>query len=176
MRWSILLLLVSVTMLAGCSIFKGSPSPLAAAPQPWLFSPVVMRVHPFTTFAYDKAAGAYVLDARIELQDRVGDSTKGVGDFRFELYEEKERASQEGEEVRQAVWSAPMTTLEQNQQHYDPITRTYVFRLKLTQAPSEPQKYKLIAQFTDPEGRRLSASAPLHYKPAAGDAGHAPSK
>jgi hypothetical protein len=135
-----------------------------------------MRVHPFTTFAYDKQAAAHVLDARIELLDRVGDSTKGVGDFRFELYQDKERASQEGEEVRQAVWDAPMTTLGQNQQHYDPITRTYVFRLKLSQAPSEQQKYKLLVQFTDPEGRRLTASAPLHYKPATGDADHAPSK
>jgi hypothetical protein len=161
-------------LFAGCDqiAFKGQPPAPAESAPAWPFVPVVMRVHPFTAFSLDAASGPPVLEVRIELLDRVGDVTKGVGDFRFELYGLHEKASQQGEEERLFQWDASMNTVDENQQHYDPITRTYGFRLKLAAAPPGGQKLKLLVQLTDAGGRRIVASAPLKYgtpKPAAGE-------
>ncbi|MHB1156107.1 MAG: hypothetical protein ACYC26_04630 [Phycisphaerales bacterium] len=126
----------------------------------WPFVPVAMRVHPFSAIEYEKATGTFVLNARIELLDRAGDITKGVGDFRFELYRaprEAGLATREG--TLEYSWEAPLVTLEENRQHFDPITRTYLFRLKLDQPPQSGTKLVLVTQFTDPGGRRLSAQA-----------------
>ena len=126
----------------------------------WPFVPVAMRIHPFSAIEFERQSRTYVLNARIELLDRLGDMTKGVGNFRFELYRaprEAGLATREG--TLEYSWQAPLITLEENRQHFDSITRTYLFRLKMDQPPQSGSKLVLVAQFTDPGGRRLSAQA-----------------
>ncbi len=171
---------VAAASLGGCdSVFKGGPATSASATESWPFAPVAMRIHPFTSVVSDPQHRTMVLEIHMEMLDPQGDVTKGVGHFRFELYEAKEKSARTDEDVRLYMWDAPMETPEQNQQHYDPSTRTYVFKLKLEQPPTAGQKFRIAAQLTDPSGKRLIASAPLKYsgvKPEPGTQPDSPSK
>jgi hypothetical protein len=131
----------------------------------WPFRPAAMRIHPFTAIERDEEAEALVLEARVELRDQLGDTTKGVGDFRFELYAREPEASQQGERRRLAVWDAPLQTLEQNRRHYDPVTHSYLFRLRLPQRPPEDRRLELLAQFSPRRGQRLMAGETVDYEP-----------
>jgi hypothetical protein len=161
--------LAALLAVLGCDsmAFKGDavvhePAANAAG---WPFAPVSMRVHPFTSINYDPELQSLVLEVRVELVDQLGDVTKGVGDLRFELYAEEDKASQKMPGVRINQWDAPMTTLEQNRQHYDAITRTYAFKLRLNSPPPAGQKLRVVAQFTDVAGHRLMAEGTLNYTP-----------
>jgi hypothetical protein len=128
----------------------------------WPFVPVAMRVHPFTSIEYDQQDKAVVLEARVELLDRLGDTTKGVGDFRFELYDAARTAGASAVDQNLLYsWEAPMTSLEDNRRYYDPITRTYYFKLRLDSPPPGGSPLRLVIQFTTPGGKRLSAEAEL---------------
>jgi hypothetical protein len=166
---SIVVVLVACGLIAGCDSvgFKGTSreSQTIEGATTWPFVPVAMRVHPFTSIARDPVTGSHMLEARVELLDRLGDVTKGVGDFRFELYTAPEKASQQGSERRVAYWDVPMTSLDANARHWDPITRTYVLKLRLEELPTPEQHLKLHAQFTDPGGKRLVAETPMQYRP-----------
>lgn len=154
--------------IIGCdeSLLKGGMTSGAADSQPtpeWPFAPVAMRVHPFTQIAVDDQTGEPMLEARIELLDQLGDVTKGVGRLRFELLTASDRASaSQAAEHRIEKWEVSMVTLGENRQHYDHITRTYRFKLKLTQPPEAGTPLRLVAQFTKPTGKRLSADMPLN--------------
>jgi len=126
----------------------------------WPFVPVKMRVHPFTAVEVDLGEAGVRLEARVEMLDRLGDVTKAVGDFRFDLYHMPPgvyESPAEGTLLYQ--WSAPMTTIEQNRRHWDSITRTYLFKLGMDRLPRVTGRLLLTAHFTDPGGRRLEAQA-----------------
>lgn len=148
---------LSVLSLSGCIDLKGGrdrDSTIAAATT-WPFVPTSMRISPFTAIGYDAQKQTYVLDLMVELRDRVGDLTKGVGEFDVEL----RRAANGGEGALLYAWAAPMLTVEQNVQHYNPALSTYNLKLALD-APLEPgQTVTVIARFTDPGGKRLKAAA-----------------
>jgi len=131
------------------------------APGEWPFRPVAMRIHPFTALTINETQRSTVLEARIELLDQLGDVAKGVGELRFELYEMEPTASRTGQEKQVQRWDAPLATLDQNRQHWDAITRTYTFRLRLVDTPRSDKKYRLVAQLTDPNGNRLRAESPV---------------
>ena len=157
--------LVLLAVLAGCGSwsFKGDQvRPRGPGLAAWPFAPVSMRVHPFTTVRFDPRRGALVLEARMEMLDQFGDVTKGVGDFRFELYSATERGAS-GDRRRLALWEAPMATLEQNRRHYDPITRTYAFDLKVLDHPPEGGPLLLVVHFADAAGRAHQAEAKLGF-------------
>ena len=171
-----LLAVAWISLAAGCSKvqFKGERDRAAMAAleaSSWPFVPVMLRVHPFTTLrppgGGEGVAAAAVLEARIELLDQQGDVTKGIGDWRFELYETGERASEAGQDRQAYVWTVAMKTPDDSRRHYDPITRTYGFNLKLDEAPPAERKLELRIQFTDPAGNRLTTQGLLEYKPAA---------
>lgn len=171
MRREFLMLTLAAALLGGC-IFKGGPAaPGAGAAEPWPFVPVAMRVHPFTTLVNDPQREAPVLEAHIEMLDQLGDVTKGVGHFRFELYQEQEKNIRTDETLRLYMWDAPLLTIEQNQNHFDSSTRTYVFKLKLEKPLVAGQNLKISAQMTAPGGKRLIATAPLTYSGATRDSG-----
>ncbi|NBC10399.1 MAG: hypothetical protein GVY24_01515 [Planctomycetes bacterium] len=134
----------------------------------WPFVPAAMRIHPFTSIEYDDKRQAHVLEARVEMLDRVGDITKAVGTLRFELYQLGERASAGSSQTRLLYsWDAPLRTIEQNRTHFDPITRTYLFKLKLDRAPAPGSRLRVVAQLTDPDERHLTAQAKLDYRGSA---------
>jgi len=168
MRLMMTMLLVGVMLFAaGCENlgFKGDQIHLDARQAVWPFAPVAMRVHPFSTFEPGDEPETLVLEARVELLDRVGDTTKGVGRFRFELYQIAAAASREGEDLRLMQWDGSIDTLELNRRHYDPITRTYVFKLKIDE-PIEPrQKLRLDVQYTNQVDERLSTQFVTTYTP-----------
>lgn len=174
-RWIVALVMgLVVGAASGCGAleFKGGDGravEAAAAAEDWPFKPARMRVHPFTSIDRDEASGDLVLEARVELLDPMGDPTKGVGDFRFELYAEPRQASRAGEGRRLAHWRVPMRTVEKSGRFYDPITRTYSFKLKLEEPPPREQRLELVAQLTMADGQRLRGEAPIER-----EAGSAP--
>lgn len=154
--------------IVGAVNFKGEATPVSSEPidlsDGWPFAPASMRVHPFTSIGIDPKEGMLTLEARIEMLDPLGDATKGVGQFRFELYADQNTASRKGQDQQLNLWNAPLATLEENTQHYDPITRTYLFKLRLDPAPPQNQRLKLVVQFTDPNGKRMQTEGPVSHR------------
>ena len=131
--------------------------------------PREMRVHPFTSIAYDEAAEMYVIEARVELLDLHGDATKGLGSFRFELFRSAERddVRDESRELM-SLWASSIATLAENAAHYDGITRTYWFRLELHEPLETDARLFLAAHFTDASGRRMSSEGVLSLSGSGG--------
>ena len=157
---------ILIAMLAaccGCELAdpkgrSGATAPDLTGSSEWPFAPATMRIHPFTQFSIDTATGKPILDARIELLDPMGDVTKGIGTLRFELLATSDRASaSQVSDRRIDMWDVSLITLDENHQHFDRITRTYGFKLKLDAIPDNNTRLRLQAQFTKPSGRRLSA-------------------
>lgn len=92
----------------------------------WQPLPKSMRVYPSTRFIQE--SGQPILEARFELFDEMGDSVKASGLFRIELYTVDEVREQTPKRLLY-TWSGETYTLDQQRDHYDPITRGYLFRL-----------------------------------------------
>src|SRR5689334_10894995 len=95
------------------------------------FAPTTLRVHPLT---HVEAAGelpgggkpdASELVLHFELLDRYGDSVKGLGSLKVQLYRPGEGMSP-GMETQELTWDVPgMDNAEQNTRRFDTATRTY---------------------------------------------------
>ncbi len=158
------MLLGVLLVVSGCLEPKGGGLDSYRGATAWPFVPVKMRVHPFTSVEYDAQKDSHVLEARIEMLDPAGDMTKAVGQFHFELYRVGRQASEgslEGDLLY--AWDAPLLSLDSNQRHFDPITRTYLFKLRLDRQPEPGSRLRVVAQFTDPGERHLTAEAELDY-------------
>lgn len=132
-----------------------------AQPHPkgaWLLQPVHMRVYPSTKFIKD--GDGSVLEARIELVDVMGDSVKGVGRFRLELLS-RGQSGEIGIGKRLYSWDVSLTTLDDQIQYYDPITRAYYFRLVLNEDRSANRETSLHVMFVTADGKRLTTEAVL---------------
>jgi len=149
-----LLIIVAAT---GCS-WKGEPAQ-TPGPKPvdgamWWPAPVRMRVYPASRFAGND--GYVVLEARIELVDAMDDSVKVAGRFRFELIDD-ERDGASRIDRRLYSWDVPLLTLEHQRQHYDSVTRTYLFRLRMDEQLVPRKATKLLVTYMPPTGSNLSA-------------------
>jgi len=150
-------------LLAGCT-FKGEPSVASAADanpasSHWLSRPTAIRVYPTTRFVRQglPAGGeAAVLEARIELFDEMGDSVKGSGEFRLEL---KTASGPVAAGNVLYTWRVELRTIEDQRTHYDPITRGYLFRLRLDDLAVARRSTLLSVSYTDPAGRHFTAEA-----------------
>ncbi|MFP4144568.1 MAG: hypothetical protein ACOCTI_07510 [Phycisphaeraceae bacterium] len=156
------LLLVGLVVGGGCR-FKGEPAgadSLAAAGA-WQPRPVAMRIYPSTRFASEE--GQHLLEARLEFSDEMGDSIKAAGRLSFGLYAAAPAGGALGRELYR--WQVDLLTLEDQQQHFDPVTRTYLFRLKLDRPIATTQPTTLRVSFT-PAGNqpRLSESAAVPWE------------
>lgn len=138
----------------------GSASP-AASGQAWQPRPVRIRVYPSSRFV--QAGTDMHFEARLELLDDMGDSIKGVGVCRFELFESAPggRMEDPASAKRLYSWDVSMRTLVEQHRYYDAITRTYVFRLKLDDQPTARRGAFLLVTFMPAEGNRLEAQAAL---------------
>jgi len=161
----------------------GEPSPPLAFR--WPYTPRELRVHPLTRVA---AAGGTdvggvaeegygvgtsfagpgrLLDVHVEFLDRVGDSVKAVGPVWFELYPEgsaRRRFDPAGGAAagRIARWSVDLADPDRNDAHYDRVTRTYRFRLRLGAEAAPPDEARLHVHHWTAE-RRLSDVVTLHF-------------
>ncbi len=147
--------------LAGCA-FKGDAARQASREreQGDHWRPVVagIRVYPSSKFA--RIDQQLIVEARVELLDEMGDSAKSSGLVQFQL-NTTGHASGSSEAKQLYKWDIELQSLEDQKTYYDPITRAYLFRLKMDQqaAPQVPTTLQVI--FTRTNGQRLAAQATL---------------
>ena len=87
------------------------------------FVPETIRIHPLTHLEWRESSGAWIVSL-IEMHDRWGDTTKGVGELQVQLYR-PETGLDAGIEVQELKWEIDLTDLEANALWFDPVTRMY---------------------------------------------------
>lgn len=164
MRSTRLLTLAAATLLlasvgpGGCTGTEFGAEPVAQAttgPAAEVLLPQRIRIHPFTgTREFDPNGGISGIEARIEAIDAFGDSTKALGEFRFELFRfAAHEADPRGERI--GVWVRDLSDVEENRLYWDSLSRTYQFRLAWTEAVPVGQKFVLLTVFASPGQPRL---------------------
>lgn len=130
-RWAAVLSCMACLFTApGCEFKAVDPTGATGASATddgyWRPDPVKVRVYPSTRFIEE--SGRAILEARVELFDSMGDPVKSTGKFRIELFSVDEAL---GSVPRRLLysWNADVLTLDQQKEHYDPITRGYKFKL-----------------------------------------------
>ncbi|MCC6681775.1 MAG: hypothetical protein IT445_12810 [Phycisphaeraceae bacterium] len=165
--------LIVVALLTACQ-FKGEPSQgdggqgdtetrgrgdsNSGGRRGWESRPVAMRVYPTTRFV--KQGEQAVLEARVELFDEMGDSVKGAGEMRLEL-RDAAPGNRGGAEAILYTWTVSLMTLEDQQRYYDPVTRCYLFHLKLEELPAAKRNPVLSLFYTMTDNQRFTAEAPV---------------
>ncbi len=155
------LLAVGVCAASGC-IWKGGPSEGDGGDTSgdhWVIRPTKMRVYPSTRFV--ESGGRPVLETRIELLDEADDTTKGVGQFHFDLLSAGRGGDAAGGR-RLYSWDVPLKTLADNRRHYDPVSRAYFFRLSVDEPQVAQEAVVLRVTFRPADGGRLEAQTLLN--------------
>ncbi len=149
------LALIAFAMLVGGCVKGVQPVDDASLEngQAWVPRPVSMRIYPSTQFVAE--GELFLLEARIELFDAMGDSVKGAGDVRCELFASSGRGDGALGE-RLYAWDIPLLSLADQRAYFDPITRGYLFRLKLDNMNPAQQATTLRVAFTPVGGARMS--------------------
>lgn len=142
-------MLILPAAMAGCA-FKGD---LAGAQSraaqldasAWQPQPHAVRVYPSTRYAHE--GDQLLIEARLELLDEMGDSLKASGDYHLRLLTTGHvSGSEEADLLYQ--WDVRVRTLPDHQNTYDPITRTYLLRLKMNQSQPPQDNVTLHVTFT----------------------------
>ncbi len=157
------LLITLLLLVVGCSWLPwkgdaGKDGVIKDDGSVWQPGPVAMRFYAATRLAQHDTGP--VIEARVEFVDALGDTTKGVGRFHFEL-SPIEHQGQTDIGQRLYTWDTEALTLTQQREHFDAITGTYYFRLSLDAASAVGQKLRLAATFAPVEGPRLEAEMTL---------------
>lgn len=118
----------------------------------WLPTPQSIAVYPSTRFAM--VEGNLALEARIELRDEMGDPVKAPGRFDITL-EGPQRAGMTPMDRTLYRWQVDVRTLADQRRHYDPVTQTYLFTLKLNELAIPRQTMLVKASFEKRDGRVL---------------------
>jgi len=126
--------------------------------QKWQSTPSRIRVYPSTHFIQD--GEQTILDARIELIDDMGDPVKAAGRLRLELFA-RSTTGKPDIGTRLYNWEVSTWTIDDQKRHYDPITRAYLFRLKLDESQTSKIQTVLKVMFTSGSSERLEAQASL---------------
>jgi hypothetical protein len=157
--------------LAGCE----QPPPKLSGSGMDMFAPVKIRLHPLTRIVSPTlapiSAGAIdapalapstapasppVLEARVEMSDQFSDPTKSPGKLSLSLYDQPP-LTHKGPLLQS--WPLSIDTPEENRAHWDRTTRTYLFKLPVTQpAGGLPRRDHLLAivTLTLPNGAELT--------------------
>ena len=122
----------------------------------WMPVPTSARVYPSTRFI--RESGRSILEARFELYDEMGDPVKYAGAFLIELFSVDENL---GNSPRRLLysWNAGLLSLADQREHYDPITRGYLFRLGVDNLKIAKQTTLLKVSFSPVGQDRLEAEA-----------------
>ena len=118
----------------------------------WPYWPDAMRIHPLTMASRDRETNEPILEARVEMTDRFGDTTKCVAQFQFELHDGAP-ASQNTTPMRE--WSVDARDPERNRVHFDKVTRTYLFRLSLADLSTPTDEFHLRVRVLSVNGRKF---------------------
>jgi len=122
----------------------------------WPYWPVSMRVHPLTRLTSDPHSGQALVECRLEFMDSDGQTSRAVGQLTLQLYPDSATPTGSG---AMETWNQDLRDRLANRQQYDDVTRTYLFRLQLTQPP--PAGCEVRAFFLSSDGQRLSATMRL---------------
>jgi len=153
------LLLTALLCFAGCEPKSrlGGGAQLSDPDAPsWWPRPVGLRVFPSTRFI--REGQEVFLEARIELADDLGDSIKAPADFYFDLH-----SGPQGASTPRLLfsWQQTVRTREDQINFYDPVTRAYLFRLKVQDVSNIRDQARLTVTVV-PEGMtRLTAAADI---------------
>jgi len=148
---------------AGCA--SDHPGPAAGDARgeyntsaPWPFWPKRMVIYPLSQFVTERATGQLLIEAHVEFLDEFGHTVKAVGQMTFELYDAAE--TKPGAAAPAARWSGTaeldLTDPSKNRDRYDPITRTYLFKLKIGRMDL-PDTAELHADFQSVDGQQFEA-------------------
>ena len=135
----------------GAAEGSAGPFQLSERSTVWPFWPTTMRIHPLTRIV--NADEGIILEARIEFSDAHGSTTRSVGQLRLLITDTA--ANQETILVEE--WNNDLRDIDTNVLHFDDITRTYLFRLRLDPAQLTATT-ELHAQFLAADNPRLTAS------------------
>ncbi|MBL4701471.1 MAG: hypothetical protein JKX85_09455 [Phycisphaeraceae bacterium] len=144
--------------LAGCQ-FKGdgvaaneqSNRQLGVSDDVWLPTPNRIRIYPSSRFVITENRPA--LEARVELQDVMGDSIKAAGFFHLELLEDTQQ--------KLYSWDVPINTLKDQENYFESVTRTYRFVLRLDRELYADDQLTLAVSFRRQDGILLQTKAVL---------------
>jgi hypothetical protein len=155
------LLLLTLLGASACQPLSSTPPPETTAGME-MFLPAKMRLHPLSRIV--ASASNATLEARLELTDSFGDIGKGVGSATFKLFTYSAlMPNHQGSTLGQ--WHFDLSTPTANHDHWDAITRTYLFKLPLTPASlNNVGRVQLTANLTLPDGTNLLDSLTLPTK------------
>lgn len=140
-----------------------SDNPADADGEPaWHPQAVAVRVYPTTRFALSE--GQVVLEARIELVDAMGDPVKASGLFAVAL-EGSDPVGLTPQDRTLYRWQISVRTLDDQKRHYDPVTQTYLFNLKLREMAAPREAVVAKASFTTLDGKVLQGQMTVEGRP-----------
>lgn len=142
---------------------QASPNAIRDTPRPaevaWPYWPRSMRIHPLTRIVEDRDTGRTLIEARVEMRDGDGGTSKACGLLRLDLYD----ASNESPAGSRAEWNLDLRDRDFNHERFDDVTLTYLFRLEI--GPEELPEHPVVwAYFLSDDGADLSAR--LELRPA----------
>jgi hypothetical protein len=160
--------LVALAALQGCQF--GQPASLKPGPGNGgmeMFTPVKMRLHPLSRMVppeKDGPANGALVEARLELTDQFGDVTKSPGALYFELYAYQSLVpNHHGDRI--SLWNFDLSVPQSNKDHWDAITRTYLFKLPVPADALKKEKRAILsATLTLPSGQRLQDDLAISLK------------
>ncbi len=119
------------------------------------FVPVRTRIHPLTRIVSGED-GERVVEVHLELYDYWNHAVKGVGTVLFELYRDRTMGGGVTGSTQEMRWPViDIRDPEVNSRPYDPVTRTYLFKLRGLPEELPPGRIILHATFTTAGGQRL---------------------
>ncbi|MEE2906610.1 MAG: hypothetical protein VX527_02150 [Planctomycetota bacterium] len=145
-----------MALMSGCVKRAASTTQLPSGERgTFPYEPEQISVHPLTRY-WISSTGEREVEARIELLDRDGYPTRGIGRLELDL------ESKDGRRVE--TWVLSLSDLETNRSHFDEVTRTYLVRLSLPNN-SIPDGADLAATLVLPDGARLVGSRAINKAP-----------
>lgn len=143
-------------LTSGCNPTNRGLRTEAGVVTDWTYAPESIRVHPLSRIKFNEAGDQARVEARIEMRDRDGFSTRGLGELSLFLT----GSSDIGSHI-QVEWLCDLTTVDMNGKQYDCVTRTYLAHLELLQSDDVPLEPVLSARLTMPDGSVLSDRKPI---------------
>lgn len=153
---------LSLAAAGGCE-FKGGPATTRQAGLEGYWQPeaVSVRIAPATRFVWEQ--GDPHLHARLELRDAMHDAVKSAGVVRLDLFSSDEAGQTLGRHLYH--WNVTIRTIADQRLYFDPVTRTYLFRLELDDHALIDRPTALRVNFTRAsDGQRMTDQAPVGWQ------------
>ena len=146
--------LIICLIVGGCESLSSSKPSIDK--QLELLLPQKIEIMPFTKLrSWDDDQLPDGIEVVLRPLDAFDDQTKAIGTFRFELHLFR-KASSDSRGTRIGFWEVDITNKKAQMQHWDPITRTYRFRLQWDGPAPLPDKYVLQATYISPAAKRIT--------------------